>query len=338
MGWLVRLVLIAAACDAGQKPTATREPPPAVVPRDAPEARGLVTPVKLASDLAYLEAAPFVDGDHAYAGIEGAPHKLRRVPRGGGAEAIIDGDVVHGGVAYALVTPARGITVDLVRLEAGARTVLARIPRAGGGKDFAFDASHMYWTAPTSLGVGPVYMTRLKTGQTTLMFGCRGEHGDECPQIVAGTPPLVYLGREVHRLASGYAKPIANQCPMHDAAGAYQEPVRSLGDHMLCEMRNIGPYESTPTLVKPADTLVPLDGGAARPANGLGEYATRVGEHWYHATSAGLVRRRTLDGPDEVVVAMPAGTPDGWTDSLHADERGLVWSHDGVLWAAPLPP
>ncbi len=331
---MARRLLVAFAllgCDAGAKPRDVVDPwsgSGSEARDESPRGR------QIASGVAYSDAAPYLDGENVYARFDDENFfGLGAVAREGGPVHRIAGDFVHHGVVYRVDWPAHERAEVIVSQEIdGKRRVTARVPHAIGGKDFTVVAEYMYWTAALPSGVGRLMATDVRTGATRTALECSAF--EVCPRIVPGTPALAYLDDgSVYRLERGGAVWIKARCPRDPQTGLSQEPVRAMGAYMLCEMRAIGAYDRDPGVIFPRPLLVSLEDGSSHAPHGLGVDTTFARGHWYHPVPGGIARRRSIDGPDEVVMQIDHGF-----DTMVVDDETLLWINGSAMWSAPLSP
>lgn len=335
---------------------AAPQPTPAVKLLDAGPRALVQQPTQLASQIGYSDVwgtpSLALEGESIYWYSAPADRNdvfakggMRRIGRDGGTSETIGGLAARGGVGYeASAKRSRPIRpdhpVDLYRVQAGTRTKLGTARGGSAGCCFRFDGDHVYWNAPWPIGVGPVFATHLASGRTTRILPCAPEppglNDTACPEILTGTPLLARRKGEVFRLERGKAIRIPSAtCPTDPNANIPLRARHALGEHVLCAWHEMDPWpDAGPS---PEPVIIALATGAVTPAHGLGDHATFAGSHWYHATAAGILRRPTLDGADELVVALPARTPPARIVALAADEHGLVWVENDTLWTAPLP-
>jgi hypothetical protein len=149
----------------------------------------------------------------------------------------------------------------------------------------------------------------------------------DCVWLMDGGPPVAAIpergrGYVLRRLGPSGPTGPRRRAPV---VPEQLEAVTVVGDHVLC----IPDYDGVGEPPVPA-TLIPLDGGPAIAAPGLQAGAQRVAGHYYHVTEAGLVRRASPAGPDELVA--------GGAMAFAAAPEGLAWVEAGRVWSAPLPP
>ena len=181
----------------------------------------------------------------------------------------------------------------------------------------------LYWVAATATGPGSIVSTRVSDGRTRTLVPCPAADAD-CGELVPGTPPVAVilddLSRDpvLHRLGPDVARRGVATVPVG------LDAIAVLGNHVLC----------TPVYSDgdspPSPVLVPLAGGAPVPVEGMGAGTMLVDGRYYHVTDAGLMRRTSPTGTDELLVTRAR--------AFTASADGIAWVEDGIVWASPLPP